>query len=86
MFGRFLRLGMLGGGMRTALLGGMRGSRFGCMRVMFRDGWMGDFGFAHGAHQSQRARNHKNLPDHVTELSQVTIFSQTMFGTDRPRL
>jgi hypothetical protein len=86
MFGRLLRLGMPSGSVRTALLGGMRRSRFGCMRVMFRDGWMGDVGCGHSAHQTQRDASREKLPEHVIELSQATIFSQTMFGKDRPRL
>jgi hypothetical protein len=67
---------MLSGSVGMALLSGMRGSRFSRMRAMLRDGWMCDRGSGGRGRYSQRNANNKKLPDQVTELSQVTIFSQ----------
>jgi hypothetical protein len=65
MLRRLLRLGMLIGRVGMALLGGMRRSRLGRMRVMPWDGWMCVGGFSDGGRQNQRNAKHQQLPDHV---------------------
>lgn len=65
VLGRFFWLGMLTGNMGLALLGRMRGSRFGRVRMMPGDVRMGDLGWDQPGRQSQRSRKCQQLPDHV---------------------
>jgi hypothetical protein len=65
MFRRLLWLGMLVGRVGMALLGGMRRSRLGRMRLMPWDGWVCVGGFGDGGRQNRRNAKHQQLPDHV---------------------
>jgi hypothetical protein len=79
VLGRLLGLGMRCGSVGRVLLGRMRRSGFGLMRVMPRDVWMRvwmrDLAWGHGGRERQRHRNHPQLPDHVI-----------MFGRELPGL
>ncbi len=63
--GRLSGLGMRRGCVRIALLGGMRRSGFGRVRMMLRNFWMRDLGWDHRSRQCQRSRKRQQLPDHV---------------------
>src|ERR1700689_4544458 len=65
VLGRLLWLCVLSRRVGLALLGGMRRSRFGRMRVMPWDVGMRDRGFGDRGRPDQRNRDHRQLPDHV---------------------
>ena len=75
VLGRLFGLGMLAGSVRMALLGGVRGSRFGRVRVMPWDGRMRALGSGDRSRQTQRNRTHPQLPDH-----------EIIFGRESPEL
>ena len=62
---RLLRLCMLGGVVGMALLGGVRRSRFGRVRVTMGHGQMCNRGAGGGSRHGQRHANNQELPDQL---------------------